>query len=126
MARILVIDDDPLMRGLVVRMLGDVGHELREAVDGEKGLALALSEQFDAVVTDILMPGKEGIETILELRRARPDLGIVAISGGGTHRLMDFLQFARQFGADQAVAKPFRAADLIAAVNSALQRTKTG
>jgi DNA-binding response OmpR family regulator len=126
MARILVIDDDPLMRSLIVRTLGEAGHELREAVDGEKGLALALAETFDVVVTDILMPGKEGIETIRELRQARPDIGIVAISGGGSHHLMDFLQFARQFGADQAIAKPFRAADLVAAVDAALRRVKSG
>ena len=116
MAKILIIDDDPQTRRLVVRILTDAKHDVIEAVDGQKGI-----EQFHAyrpavVITDILMPNKDGIEVIKELRRIAPKVRIIAISGGGECRNMTFLEFAMAFGANAALAKPFRPDDLIMAV----------
>jgi DNA-binding response OmpR family regulator len=116
MARILVIDDEDRMRRLVSRILTKAGHVVIEAKNGREGVV-----QFDAhrpavVISDILMPEQEGIETIKELRRKAPAVWIIAMSGGGTSHNMKFLEFAKALGADSALAKPFRADELIEAV----------
>ena len=116
MARILVIDDDDDVRRTLVRMLETAGHEVHEAADGDSGIALCDKVLPHLVITDILMPEKEGIETIMVLKRAHPDMRILAISGGGRSGAMDFLDMARALGADEAMQKPFRRAELLAAV----------
>jgi CheY-like chemotaxis protein len=108
MGRVLVIDDDGAIRGTMRKILERDGHEVREAADGRRGLELFRAEGADVVVTDIIMPEKEGIETILELREASPDVRILAVSGGdavlgGGERLQD----ARALGADASLPKPF-------------------
>ena len=117
-ATILVIDDEAEVRQTLVRML--VGHAVHEAADGGAGLALAAELTPDLVVTDILMPEKEGIETIRELRRAHPSVRILAISGGGQSGTLDFLDMARALGADAALAKPFRRGELIETIDRLL------
>lgn len=116
MARILVIDDDSTMRHLVARILARANHEVIEAVNGKKGMLQFAAHRPDVVVTDLLMPEQEGIETIRELRRIAPSLRIVAMSGGGTDNDMMFLGMAKALGADAVLAKPFRADELIRAV----------
>ncbi len=96
-----------------------------EAPDGLEGVDLFRSNHPDIVVTDILMPKKEGIETILDLRRENPSTLILAISGGpvypgGSRVLLDFLDMAKQLGADGVLAKPFRAADLLREIDNLL------
>lgn len=113
MAKILLIDDDDDVRRTLVRMLQMAGHEVHEATDGDSGLALFEELKPDLVITDILMPEKEGIETIMILKREHPDVKILAISGGGRSGAMDFLEMARSLGADQVLQKPFRRADLL-------------
>ena len=83
MARILIIDDEPNMRSMLRRMLHKAGHQVSEAGDGAEGIDSYERDPPDLVITDILMPKKEGIETIIALHRADPDLPVIAISGGG-------------------------------------------
>jgi CheY-like chemotaxis protein len=122
MATILVIDDDAGMRRTLVRMLGGE-HKTFEAKDGLDGLAQFAAHAPDLVITDIVMPKKEGIETILELRRQSPKVLILAISGGGEIRKADYLDMAEKLGADATLSKPVMAAELREAVNRLLSGT---
>ena len=123
MTVILVIDDDPAMRRLMVRTLTALEHRVIEAENGQDGLKLVDSEKPDLVITDILMPQKEGIETIREVQERAPGTRIIAVSGGGiSHNLM-FLDVARAFGADAVLAKPFRPDELVEAVEKALSNS---
>jgi CheY-like chemotaxis protein len=119
-ARILVIDDDDEVRRTLVRMLESARHEVHQAADGETGIAVCNRILPQLVISDILMPEKEGIETIRDLKRAHPALKIVAISGGGQSGSMDFLEMARALGADEALQKPFRRAELLEVVSRLL------
>ena len=107
MARILVIDDDDTVRLSVRLSLEDAEHQVDEAADGAAGLERLKIQPADLVVTDIFMPEKEGLETIDEIRRDYPDVKIIAISGGGCIEPQDYLEIARQLGADRALFKPF-------------------
>ncbi len=120
MARILVIDDEELARFTMREILEGAGHEVAEARNGNQGLAFQKAQLFDLVVTDIIMPDKEGVETIIELKRDFPDLPIIAISGGGRTRNLDFLKLAEQYGAQKILAKPFSEEDLVEAVKTCL------
>jgi len=123
-AKILIIDDDPSMRRTVSRILARAGHEVIEAPDGLEGVELFRRNHPDIVVTDIVMPKKEGIETILELRRENPLTLILAISGGATllggSAPLDYLDLAKGLGADAVLAKPFRAPDLLQEIDNLL------
>jgi CheY-like chemotaxis protein len=116
MAQVLLIDDDPKMRTTLRRILESAGHAVLEAGNGREGLSLFQSRAFDVVVTDIIMPEKEGIETIIELRRTARGSRILAISGGGHAGKVDFLAVAKKLGADLVLQKPIRAAELLRAV----------
>jgi DNA-binding response OmpR family regulator len=116
MAKILIIDDDPQVRKLVGRILTAQGHDVAVAEDGNDGLRRFRAEQPGLVISDLLMPEKEGIETILEIRRLSPAIPILAISGDSGV----FLDIATKLGASRALPKPFRSAELIAAVNELL------
>ncbi len=122
MAKVLVIDDEELARFTMREILESAGHEVVEAGNGREGLELQRKDPCDAVVTDIIMPEKEGIETIVELRKDFPQITIVAISGGGRTRNLDFLGLAQKFGADRILAKPFSDEDLLAALTAGRSR----
>ena len=107
MARILLIDDEPQLRRTLTLALERAGHEVYCAGDGEEGIAFLTSRQVDIVISDIMMPQKEGIETIIELRKLYPDIKVVAISGGGRTGNFGFLKMAKKFGASHTLAKPF-------------------
>ena len=119
MARILVIDDEPAVRRTICQILQRGGHEPLEAADGIDGLQMVRAERPDAVITDIMMPNKEGIETICDLRRDNPGLPILVISGNSGSAL--YLQMATLLGAHAALAKPFRATQLLDAINTLLR-----
>ena len=106
-ARILLIDDDPLVLETLTGGLIAAGHEVVPASDGDEGLALLSRESIDIVVTDIIMPRREGIETILELRARQADVPIIAISGGGRNSNLQFLKVAEKLGATRTLQKPF-------------------
>jgi len=120
MAKILVIDDDARQRRLIVYILTKAGHQVFEADDGREGLQLFHQQRPALVITDILMPNKEGIETIAELRGEAPEVAIIAMSGGGAIGDMSYLDVARTLGANDVITKPFSAPDLVEAVNRLL------
>jgi len=106
MQKILVIDDNVVVRNTIVQILETEGYEVVSAEDGRRGLSVFLGEKPDLVVTDIIMPEKEGIETIRDIRDLSPNAKIIAISGGGRIGSTDFLRIARQLGACDVIAKP--------------------
>ena len=120
MARILVIDDENLVRLTLEAVLSARGHVVALATEGGEGLDQLATSDFDLIITDLIMPEMEGIETIRAIRRLSSSLPILAISGGGRRQIGDFLEMAAKFGADVVLRKPFSSAELLAAVESAL------
>lgn len=120
MAVILVIDDEPAMRDAVRVTLELARHKVLEARDGATAVEYYGSARPDLVITDVLMPAKDGLEVIREIRRLDPKARIIAMSGGGQFAELKYLAFTREFGALESLAKPFRAQQLLAAVERAL------
>ena len=120
MPLILVIDDQAQIRKMARHILSMAGHSVIEAGDGAVGLKQLASHRPAIVLTDILMPGTEGLETIFAIRRAAPDVKIIAMSGSGGNCGFDYLEMAERAGADATLSKPFRAAELIGIVNRLL------
>jgi DNA-binding NtrC family response regulator len=120
MTKILVIDDDVIVRETIIQILEDRGFQVVSAEDGRRGLAAFRSERPDLVITDIIMPEKEGIQTLTEIRRERPDAKVIAISGGGRIGNTDFLKIAQKLGAADVIAKPFDPDDFLSRVNRCL------
>jgi len=113
MKRILIIDDNSAVRETMARILQLAGYETITAGDGNEGLARMRKEKPDLIITDIIMPEKEGIETIREILIEQPNARIIAVSGGGRHANMDFLEAARKLGAMEVIEKPFEPEDLV-------------
>ena len=126
MARILVVDDDALFRETLLTSLEGAGHELSAAANGVECLRLLEQQQADLVIMDILMPEKEGIETIIELRKRFPELRIIAMSGGGAPGKVNMLEAAKKLGANLGLAKPFRLAALTKSIEEVLQEKSPG
>ena len=122
MARILIIDDEDELRSMLRQMLEQAGYEVTEAVNGAEGIQLYEQDTHDLIITDIIMPEKEGVETIIALRRADPDLPIIAISGGGRLEATDFLTMTKKLGARRTLSKPFRRDQLLEAVGECLAK----
>ena len=122
MAFILIVDDDAAVRDSIAELLGVDGHETMPAEDGHQCENELRRRLPDLLIIDVFMPRRDGIETIRALRQTHPDLKILAISGGGDSKLERSLQFAREFGADEVLAKPFAHTDLRSMVNTLLQR----
>lgn len=120
MARILVIENDAALRDLVEKFLRDAGHDVFTAEDGAVGITVFRHAPADLIITDIIMPNKEGIETIIELQREFEDVKIIAMSGGGDSNNLDVLGFARKLGAYQTLRKPFRRNEFLATVDEVL------
>jgi len=121
MSEILIIDDDPAMRRTIVRILESAGYGVREAEDGRVGLELFRTHAPQLVITDLLMPSKDGLETIRDIRRSGQSTKILATSGGWRTAQLDFLGAAAEFGADMVLPKPFRSKDLLDAVGQLLE-----
>ena len=120
MARILIIDDEELVRLTLRQMLEKAGHDVVEASNGAEGIHSCKAHSPELVITDIIMPEKEGIETIIELQDAHPKVKIIAISGGGRTGNMDYLKFASDLGVRHIMSKPFTTAELQTVVRDAL------
>lgn len=121
MASILIIDDNSEIRRLLKRLLERHGYEVVEAPDGLVGTRLFREKPADLVITDIIMPEQEGIETIMELRRDFPDVKIIAISGGGkAMKGGDTLHVAKALGAKRTFVKPLKMKDMVEAVRELL------
>ena len=123
MARILLIDDDALLRGVLAKSLGYAGHEVVQASDGQQGVELFRATPVDLVITDLIMPVQEGVETIVQIRRENPVMPIIAISGGLTHSSL-YLKMAEKIGARRVLGKPFTPQELIQAVAEVLATPK--
>jgi DNA-binding response OmpR family regulator len=117
-ATILVIDDDAALRDLLRKVLEAEGHHVATAREGAEGLLIYRSAPCNVVITDLFMPGKDGIETIQELRASRADTRIIAMSGGASAGDLGPLMDARLLGADIALPKPFAMAVMVRAVRA--------
>jgi CheY-like chemotaxis protein len=117
---ILVIDDEDQIRSVIKKMLEAEGYLVTVTADGNAGLDFLRNNSVDLLITDIVMPDKEGIEIIRELKKNSPDLGIIAISGGGSMGPEEYLFLAKKFGVNKTLAKPFRREDLLSAVKDVL------
>lgn len=120
MADILIVDDDSSLRAVMRKILEKHGHQVREATDGALALDMVRQSRPDLLVTDLYMPEKEGIETIMEARATFPDLRILAVSGGGSMGPGAPLRDAEALGADASLAKPFSVDELADAVQRLL------
>lgn len=120
MARILLIDDDDALRGVIAQNLELAGHVVLQAGDGRQGVDLFHIAPVDLVLTDLVMPGKEGVETIIEMHREKPELPIIAMSGGMPRSSM-YLEIAAKLGARRALAKPFTPQELLSAIDQVLK-----
>lgn len=118
--RILLIEDNALARYTMREILEEANFEVEEAESGEEGVAMQRARSFDLVVTDIIMPRKDGLETIRELKEAYPDLPVIAVSGGGRTRDTDILDIAQKTGADRILHKPFTNDELVDIVSALL------
>lgn len=124
MLRILLIDDDAMLRGVLAKALGYAGHEVIQAEDGQQGLDLAGVTDIDLAITDLIMPGKEGIETIVALKQAHPNLPVIAISGGLSNSKL-YLEIAAKIGARKILAKPFTPSELLRCIEEVFPQGKT-
>jgi len=116
MPNILIIGDDERLLGALESSFGSHSYQVYTAQNGVEGLRKVRQNPVDIVITDILMPEKEGLETIQEFRRDFPDVKIIAMSGGGRVGTNDYLRVAELYGAGHVFKKPFRLANMLSAV----------
>lgn len=121
MARVLIIDDEEQVRKLIREVLEEAGHEVVEARNGREGMKLYEANPADVVITDLVMPEQEGLETITGLRRRFPAVKIIAISGAQQKLDLDLLYVAEKLGAIRTMEKPFEMQKLVALVEELLQ-----
>lgn len=124
MAKILVLDDEAAILLMMRKMLERAGHDVDIALNGSEGMELFEKNKPDLLITDIIMPQKDGLEVVLELRKKYPDLKIIAISGGGRIHPEGYLPSAKHFGADLIFQKPLVQKEFLLAVSSLLNDSK--
>ncbi len=120
MSLILIIDDDPMIRKMLMTAFRKKNYDVMDASNGKTGLSIFRSEDVDVVITDIIMPDMEGIETIRELRKIKPDAKIIAFSGGGSLSPDGYLKIASSMGAQYTFQKPISIKELSKAVEDLL------
>ena len=120
MYSILLVDDDRLFRETLADALSERGYAVSQAEDGEQGMKRFRASPTDLVITDIVMPNKDGTSSVAELRRDFPKVGIIAMSGGLERNPSLYLKIARVFGANRTLLKPFTPAALLQAVEEVL------
>lgn len=118
--KILIIDDEPDILVMLKKMMERAGFNVRLAVNGDEGLMSFYEEKPDLVITDIIMPEKEGLEIIREMKKQHPALKIIAISGGGRISAESYLETASHFGANRIFQKPFTQSEIVSAAKSLL------
>ncbi|MGD9159204.1 MAG: response regulator [Desulfobacteraceae bacterium] len=117
---ILIVDDEEQMRLALRRMLEREGYSVREAENGDKAIRIHREKQADLIITDIIMPDKEGLGTIVELKSEFPYTKIFAMSGGGKNSPEQYLRMANGLGVDKVFIKPFNREDILSAVAEVL------
>ena len=125
-AHILLIDDDPLVRLIGSQMLTQAGYRVSVAEDGDDGIKQIASRPFDLVITDLIMPNKEGVETIREIKQRWPDIPMIAISSGGQLDVGYYLPLAKAMGASAVMQKPLRKETFLPLVEQTLKRDAGG
>lgn len=120
MQRVLVVDDDEQVRGLLRKELASAGYDVEVAADGDEAIRLQRSKPSDVVILDMYMPEKEGVETLVEMLTGDPKLRIIAISGGGNRVDLAPLRVAGRLGAARTLAKPISRAMLLSCVEDVL------
>ena len=118
--QILVIEDDFAVRELILQTLSKAGYQVIAAGDGGEGLNLFREKNPALVIPDIVMPQKEGLQTIIELKQEAPGVKVIAMSGGGRYCNADYLKLAKKFGGRRTVSKPFMRDELLASVKEVL------
>lgn len=127
MASILLVDDDEQLLYTAQAMLERLQHDVVTARNGNEALARYVEHAPDLVITDLIMPDREGLETIRELRRSAPGVKIIAMSGGGRSSPGNYLKMAKDLGATAVLAKPFSFSELATVVDTLLAvRQKVG
>ena len=118
--RILIVDDDPGIRRALHILLSREGYHVTQARDGVEALRLWRDHGSDLVITDLHMPEKNGIETIVEILSHNPSMRIIAMSGGGQTKRLDLLGNASMLGAVHTIEKPFTLNEMMSMVRQAL------
>ena len=121
MENILIIDDETPIRSMVRLILERAGYTVREAQDGIEGIRVFREAPADLIITDLIMPNKDGIGMIIELKKDFPALKIIAMSGGGLNRPEGYLRGAQKLGAACTLSKPLNRNDLLRAVRDTLK-----
>ena len=116
MAQILLVDDEIEFRDLLKNILTLEMHSVVCAGDGNEALKLFSQQTFDVVITDLVMPDKEGFEVIMEIRKLSPSIKIIAMTGGGFASASSYLSIAQAFGVNKTLAKPFSRDELLHAI----------
>ncbi len=118
MAKILIIDDDSEIRVMLRQLFEREGFEVMDASDGKEGIRLYRENPADLIISDLIMPGKEGLETIRELKKEYPNVKIIAMSGGGRANPDGYLDLAKKLGAIQTFEKPIRKEELLKSIHN--------
>ena len=120
---VLIADDDPTLRAIGAELLSGEGYRVLEAEDGDEALRIVEAEAVDLIVLDMLMPNKDGIETIIELKRRQSGVRILAISSGGSMDVDSLLKPALAYGADRVMSKPLRISTFATTIAEMLAET---
>jgi len=120
MKKLLIIDDDEQFRAFMSEALSDKGYDVLTASNGNEGLKSIASDNPDLVITDIVMPEKEGVEVIMELQQSESSIPIIAMSGGNLGNADSYLKMAKKLGADAVISKPFQLNNLISEIEKLL------
>ena len=121
MERILIIDDEQQIRSMLRLMLEREGYEVVEAPDGIEGIRVYRRKPADLIITDLIMPNKDGIGMIIELRKEFPDVKIIAMSGGGLNKPEGYLKGAKKLGATCTLTKPIDREKMLRAVRNTIR-----
>lgn len=113
---ILVVDDDAKIRELLTIMLETEGHKVMEAESGLDAMDICNNKDVDVLITDIIMPKKGGMRTIIEVKNSYPNVSVIAISGGGYLDSSEYLEYAKKVGANATLEKPFKKQQLISLI----------
>lgn len=120
MTKILVIDDDALVVATIKSVLKRKEYDVVCTSSGREAVTLVQQDEFDLAICDMIMPDMEGLETITHLKKLRPRLPVIAMSGGGRTKNMDFLRLAENIGACDSLRKPFSGEDIVKVVERCL------
>lgn len=120
---LLVVDDDANIRQIMSIMLEAAGYRVLCAADGKEAMKLVEAQPFDLILTDMLMPGSDGLELLSEMKKSRSTARVLVMSGGGIIGVADYLKLAKKLGAHGVIEKPFTSETLLATVANLLKET---